>query len=276
MPMKGIQAYTDYRQFLRDYVAQRRKASARWSLGTWARQLGLSQTGAISMILGGRRHPGPELMVRLVHHFNFNVDEARHFNLLVCSQKTTDPVIRELLSHVTDAGFKQTRPRRLSANEFAPISRWYFYLIRELTRLSDFQPKAAWVRQRIRPKLASTKINQALHTLIASGLLSLDKKGRLKPDPEPLVTTTDVPSVDIRRGHRDFIGLALDALENVDVAKREFVTSTISIRRADLPRIKALIRQFQDELAGKFEIQDNGDSIYQLNIQFFPLTKEVG
>ncbi len=48
----------------------------------------------------------------------------------------------------------------------------------------------------------------------------------------------------------------------------------INLKKSDLPKAKKLIREFVQDFARKIEAtQKTGDETYQLNVQFFGLTK---
>jgi len=65
---------------------------------------------------------------------------------------------------------------------------------------------------------------------------------------------------------------AHSSIRKVPVQKRSINGMTLTINIKDIPKAKELISKFQDELCKLMEA-DQGDSTYQGNVQFFPLTK---
>ncbi|MEQ1664899.1 MAG: DUF4423 domain-containing protein, partial [Bdellovibrionales bacterium] len=58
-----------------------------------------------------------------------------------------------------------------------------------------------------------------------------------------------------------------------DVLDRDITGITISMKKENLPKVKELIRQFRLNISKNFESLGDGDEVYQMNIQFIPLTK---
>ena len=59
--------------------------------------------------------------------------------------------------------------------------------------------------------------------------------------------------------------------------KREFNRYSMSIIKAKVPLAKALIRDFSKKFMHEVEAASStGEETYQLNVQFFPVTKSKG
>ncbi len=63
--------------------------------------------------------------------------------------------------------------------------------------------------------------------------------------------------------------LARRALIRQTVLQREFSSSQLPIRLADLPAAKNELRRMRDEFIAKFAATEDGDSIYCFGFQFF-------
>jgi hypothetical protein len=105
--MIDISTYTDFRKFLRDYAAEKKKQNPSWSLAIWARELGLSSTSSLTKILNGQREAGNKFCFKVIEYFKFSMEEAKHFDYLVYTSKAelkrrTDLLPPKDLSHRRD------------------------------------------------------------------------------------------------------------------------------------------------------------------------------
>ena len=99
--------FSDYRSYLRAFVAIRKRKNASWTLGSWARTLGLKATASISKVVAGSREPGLMMTEKLIEYFEFDPKEAEYFRELVrrakMSKKTglldSPPNLREVASN---------------------------------------------------------------------------------------------------------------------------------------------------------------------------------
>lgn len=69
--------------YLNDIVRYRKAQNSHWSLGVWARQLGLAGTSSISRVLSRDRIPGQEIEQSLIKNLQLNASEASYFNRLL-------------------------------------------------------------------------------------------------------------------------------------------------------------------------------------------------
>jgi uncharacterized protein (TIGR02147 family) len=100
------------------------------------------------------------------------------------------------------------------------------------------------------------------------------KEKKLHLAVKSLHTLQDVPSAAIRRYHDSMIENAKEALHVFPVEVREFQGKTIAIPNDQIQEAKQLIRNFSKHFDRKIDVT-RSDSVYQLNIQFFPLTDAI-
>lgn len=271
---ESVLNYSDYRSFLKDQVEVRRNRAPGFSIAQWSRKLGLRSHATLVMILKGYRNPGPELVEELIRDLKLTKKEAAFFRDLVVLEKCTAG--SELKSQA-EHRLAQLHPKRaflqLDARSFAAISNWHYYAIRELVDTRGFREDPAWIQFRLREKISHKEIREAIDTLLHLGLLKRDDQKRLvyRQDVE---STFDVPDQGLRNFHSQILQRADRALKEVPVRDREISGSTITLKREDVPRAKAILRQALEEivqLAGS-----GGDEVYQAEVALFPLTKTEG
>jgi len=158
-------------------------------------------------------------------------------------------------------------------DKFRLIADWYHIAILKMINLPDFRNSPNWISRRFDSKIPPTTIKAAIRRLIRLGIIEEDAQGNIKRKNENIDSTTnDLPSQAIRKFHSQMIEKAGEALREQSVGEREISSNTFAISAADLPKAKRMIRKFQDELQAVLS-RGNSNEVYQLNIQFFALTK---
>ncbi len=81
---KTIFDFQSYTEFLQNYVETKRSSCAHWSIGSWAKQLGLASTSTLTNILQGRRPPSTLLASEIAKSIiELSSHERAYFQLLV-------------------------------------------------------------------------------------------------------------------------------------------------------------------------------------------------
>lgn len=160
----------------------------------------------------------------------------------------------------------------LEKEKFDFLSKWYVVAIYVLVDLKDFNPDPNWIVKRLGGLVTVSQARDALLNLQKLGMIRLDSSRGYHQVSGAVTVADDTRSVAVFNYHQSMIRLALEALRQSRQVQREMNGATIAIPVNKLPEIKEKIRAFRKEinqLASSFE---DPDQVYQLNIQFFPLT----
>lgn len=87
MNSTDVYNYTCYRTFLSAYANHARTNYRAWSYTKWAKRLGLKGTASLTLILTGKRLPGPLITERLINYFKFDPRERRYFLELIAYER---------------------------------------------------------------------------------------------------------------------------------------------------------------------------------------------
>jgi uncharacterized protein (TIGR02147 family) len=96
----------------------------------------------------------------------------------------------------------------------------------------------------------------------------------LKATGKQLTTTTEISDTAIRKNHHQGLELAQEALDSVPLELREFGAMTMAIDPKKIPEAKKMIINFRKQMAQFLEV-DHQTEVYRLQMQFFPLTKNL-
>lgn len=267
--------HLDYRDFLRKHVEEKKKTSTGWSLAVWSRSLGLNSTSSLTKVLNGEREPGDKITNSLVKYFHFNHKEENYFkDLIRLSKIKSDPRLKSVLMNQMDKLSPSEMIRLLDDKTFSIIKDWYCLAIREMVRLKDFQEDPQWIAKRLAFPVTEDQIRKTITILLQQGLITRDNEGYLQVGEGSLQTKNDKVSEAIQNYHSQMLENAKLAITTQHILEREFNAETITINQSRIPEAKEFIRKFKADFARMFE-EAEGDQTYQMQIQFFSLTKEI-
>lgn len=248
-----------FRLTLQQELASRCAKNPNYSLRSFAKFLAISPA-ALSALLNGKRPVTVKMRNRIGFKLGYSVEQLAQFQAKAHgnSKKSAEPA----------APFQQ-----VSLDVFSIISEPYHYALLELLKTHDFQPEPRWLAKRL--GLTASEINFAVERLERVGLLAREESGQL-------IDTSSGFTTDIRDGltsqaQRRFqtrsLEKAIQAVETQPVELRDNTSVTMAINRADLPKAKAMIKDFRRRLCQELEANPTLDEVYQLTVSFVSLTE---
>jgi uncharacterized protein (TIGR02147 family) len=274
-PLK-VECFTDLRTFLMAHTQFKKDTNPQWTYGLWAKQLNLKSTSSITKVVRGQREAGDELTQKLVQYFKFNSHETEYFRDLVSINKIKkNPQLYVLLLEKMAKNKPGAMSHVLNEKTFSIISNWYCLALREMVRLDQFKEDPRWISKQMAFKVKPSDLKIALDNLIEAKLIVRNKKGRLELTQERVKTDDDVAIEGIKRYHEQMSLNAAKAVRLFEVDVREFNSSTFLFSQKNIEAAKRAIREFKTQFVRLFE-EPSGEQVYQMQIQFFPVTKKIG
>jgi uncharacterized protein (TIGR02147 family) len=272
----NLTQFLDFRTFLMAHAQEQKRRNPHWTYGAWARRLGLKGTASLTRVVQGLRQPGPQMVESFVKYFQFSEKESEYFrDLIRLARAKEDTKLSTLIMEKMGKRFANASKRVVDEKTFNTISNWYYFPIREMLRLPHFKEDVQWIAKQLLFKVNPRDVAQALRTLQDLGFVKRNSEGWLELSEGRLNTGDDVANEAVKRHHEEMLANARTSLRATDVGKREITSQTIAISSQKLAQAKELIRQFQEKFSEIMEDERGGDVIYQMQIQFFPLTREV-
>lgn len=254
---KRIQA-RNFKQLLQEELVARCRNNPNYSLRSFARALQI-EPSALSQMINGKRPITEKMKLRLGAALGLSTDQIRKL-----------PASEDMSSgKASEIHFQQ-----LALDTFAVISDWYHYAILELTYLDDFQTDAQWISQRL--GITKSEVNIAVERLLRMQLLKKTPKGKWIDASEngELTHLTPSETSDAARKYQcQLLELSKKAVQEVPLAKRNHTSATLCFDPEDLQLAIAKIAEFRRSFARELQPKKAKD-VYQLQISFFPLTKQ--
>ncbi len=272
--MRSLFEYLDYQKYLDDYIAFRKTEKDWYSYRFFAQNIGMDH-GNFIKILQGKRHASKATVDEIVRFLKFNPREAEYFRTLVEFNKSRrdDSTRRafDRLQLLLNCEMKELEPK-----QYAFYQKWFhtaiYNLLDHYAYTGDFRALAAQLDPPITPKQAQESIQLLTHL----GLVAYDERGELRQTEKAITSGEQWKDLSVRMFQEATLNLALQSLRNHPREKRDFSTLTMSIGQEDLPRIKEAARSFRKSVIKIVQESPSSAAVYQLNIQFFPMTRATG
>ncbi len=270
--LPSVYEYVDYRAFMRDHYAACKKVMPQYSFRFLARRAGFTSSNFIKLVMDGQRNLGPQAIEKVAKALKLDEEAAQFFETLVQLNQAPTVAERNRAFERVAANRRFRAAKKLDGPLFDYLAHWYYPAIRELAARPDFQEDPLWIAKTVFPEIEPRQAKAALKNLENLGLLVRDDRQRLTRGDASLTTGHEVRSVVVPAYHLQMIERAGQSVTKVPPEERDVSALTVCIRESTLADVKARIRRFREELMERCDSETEPERVYQLCVQFFPLS----
>ena len=267
-------SYLDYRTFLDDIYMLRKQKLGRYSYAQLAEDLGFSHSNVIYLIIKGKRSISEKSAKTIVATLKLTSLQKNYFMNLVRYQNTRKSEERDELFRKLILLKSSSLATTMLRDQLAFFSEWYHSALFEAIEIKGFKPDPKWIEEHLKVKVSRDKISASLQLLENLGLTKFDEKTERYNRTRNRITTADeVTDFAIATYHQRMIDLGKESIFQVDEGERDIGSVTIAIPSHLLPKLKKEMNEFQEKVLALAEQSRDPKSVYQLNLQLFPLIK---
>lgn len=267
--MIDVFRYTDYRPYLRDWFDDYQRLHPAFTKRLWATRLKIDPGYLVRVLQGTAMISLPKLddFVRVLRLEGLS---AEYFRQLVrfCRAREEDEIAREYAALMA---LRNVEVRNLDQNQYRFFQFWWFAVVRGILSVKEFRGDYKQLAADCLPVITEEQAREAIALLQVLGLVRRLDDGVWELTEQHISTGEEWKSAAIRQYQRENMQLAMEALDAVAPEYRDVSTMTLTIQSADLPEVKARIAEFRRELTQMVLEAREMDSVFQLNIQFFPV-----
>lgn len=269
-----LYSYIDYRKYLKDYLSFQKTKYTRFSFRFLARISGFNSPGFLKMVMDGQRNLSPESINKLVKGLKLNKKEGVYFEALVFFNQAQTPKDKDLYFERLSQFKPSIKIQGIQKDQYEYFTQKHYVILREMVALPHFKEDPVWIAQKIKFPIKPKDIEHALEVLTRLGLIKRNEAGKLVQAEAILSTSPEVNSMEVANFHRSMLDEAKESILDIPPEFRHFSALTIPIPKTALPEIKSRIEHFREEIMsfinqGKYDFFE----VYQMNVQFFPVTK---
>jgi uncharacterized protein (TIGR02147 family) len=270
--MKSLFEYMNFRDYLRDYYAEKKQQHAFYSFRLFAQKAGFASPNFLKLVIDGKRNMSKESAFRFSKALGHGKKEADYFeNLVFFNQSKTLEEKNAYLANLMK-GRKNCDPRKIEQGEYAYYSSWYIPVLRELVVALDFQDDFKRLAKGVVPAISAAEAEKAVRLLIQLGFIRKNGGGHYEQSSILLDTGPGVRSLAVANFHKAMMERAVQALERFPARDRDISCLTLGVSESALPAIISRIAEFRMELAEMANSDPHVAKIIQVNFQLFPLS----
>jgi uncharacterized protein (TIGR02147 family) len=146
-------------------------------------------------------------------------------------------------------------------------------VVRELATAPDYPGNPQWIAERIIPQVSEEEVKNAIELLASLKLISRDTaKGKWQQTDTVISSSSSVRSRAAIAFHTAVITLARESLERFKSEQRDIRAITLKLSPKGFVEAKRRLETVWRELLAFSESQKDADTVYQINMQLFPLS----
>lgn len=269
---------------LQDHFERRQRQNARYSIRAYSRDLGVSPS-FLSQVLSAQRGLSLEKAQGIAKKLKLRGDDYDFFcaQAVAAFARTETQKTRAKLAARTAE--QELTAVRLTKEQFTSVADWHHLAIFQCFSLGRYaalcaaEPEADVLSRLL--LVPRAEIEAALSRMVRYGIIRPSKDGtRHEPVTETIRVPDQAPSASIRKFHSQIIEKSLIAMQSQPVSERFYNTTTLTIARADLPKIQeeyqAFFKRIVQEYAKRPDSDPAGDAVYAFAAQLFCLTRGEG
>ncbi|MCQ2102170.1 MAG: TIGR02147 family protein [Fibrobacter sp.] len=267
--MKQIFEYTDYREWLRDAFDdfKQRKTVISWRY--MAMKMG-ADPGNLLRVSQGKIHLSTALIEPAAQFFELDEKETAYWTEMVFfGRAKTD---NEALQHYERMqALKGVSLKLLQKKELEFYRHWYYNAIRSIIGICRFKDDYQGLAECCTPQITETEARSAVQLLHELNMISTDRDGFWKVNDTFVSTGGNWRSAAVRQFQKDTVALAGESLERHAPHLRDISTVTMTFNMDDIQLIREKINEFRTDLLRLSQEGSGDNTVFQLNIQLFPL-----
>lgn len=286
MQQPVLSEYVDYRLFLADQYAWKQwetRGNLRpFSYSDFSAAANIKSPNYLKLIIEGKRNLSKEMCQKFSRALRFSRSQTKEFSLLVNYCQEKDPMQRNRsLKELSEYRAKKLMDEgKINQETWDQVSSWLVWVLYAMVDQRQVEFKPAKLRKLLRGQVNEAQITQSMDKLVKSGDIVIDPDTLIaKRTSKTMSGLEDVPAELVRKIQSELIYLGLESLHKYGPQEREVSGFTMAMTEKEYEwvrfELRKLRKHIQKEISMKRE-EEAGDRVYQVNIQLFPVTDQVG
>ena len=269
--MKPIVEYSDFRMFMRDFYEERKRCSA-FSWREFSKLAGFSSPSYMKVVCDGKSKLSRIGVERTGAAMGLSGFEMDYFRAMVKFGQAETEESKKTAYNEMLAIAKTYKVRTLEGDLFQYYDSWRNPVLRELAPIMPGATPGEMAKM-CYPEVTALEVRDSLEFLTKAGLLK-KVDGNFVQSETSVKGTTDATRLALRGMHREMSKLATPALE-LPREVRNFSGVTMGLSRDSYCKIESVLDECRRQIIAIAAEETNIEQVYRVNLQLFPLTKNV-
>ena len=271
--MKPITEYQDYRQYMRDFYAERKRCSY-FTWRKFASLAGFASSAYLKLVSDGKTTLSKPGIAKVARAMGLEGFDFTYFALLVKFGNAKNDDEKEAALSELEREARMNKIRIVDADAFRYYETPACLIIRELAPL---MPRASYgeIAAKIRHGVTAAEVREILQFLVKAKLLQKNDDGTYEQTQKTVRGSKETIPLAIRTMNRKMTELAVRSIIKDSTEERNFSGITMGIDKPTYDRITQEIDAFRKKIVDIANECQTIDQVYQMNLQIFPLTDKI-
>jgi uncharacterized protein (TIGR02147 family) len=269
--------YLNYRKFLNDFYKNKKLLKSTYSFQVLSDAAGFKDKSCIYSVVRGTRNLSKSALFKVSKALKLNKKEHEYFENLVHFNQAKSPeeqkYFYDRMMAVKNDGKRSVNAHVLRKDQYEYYSKWHHAVIRSLIEMYGFDGDFKKLAKRISPPILPKQAKKSVALLERLELIGRDTRGRYYAGNKTITSGQDPLGPAVLNFNLEAMKLADKAARRLPRTERQVTGLTLGISKKTYEAVCGEILDFQDRLLKMAEEDQAADSVYQLNFQFFPLTR---
>ena len=274
--MISVYDYSDFRLFLKDLQEVKSGQNRAFSYRYYAQKAGINSSSFYPQVIKGNRNLTKETILKTCIAFGLEGDAAEYFESLVSFNQAKSVKVQNVFFEKIIEKQKMRHIASISEEQYEYFSAWYHPAIREAVTIVDFKDNYSTLGKFLKPALSAKQAKDSVELLLKLGFLKKD--GDQYTQTEPLLSSRQTSNFSVHQAINyqiEMLKMAIDAFDRWKPKRRLSSATTLSFSQDNFKQYIEIIRDCRSRLMKLAVKEDSPESVYQLNINFFPLSEHI-
>lgn len=271
--MRPITEYQDYREYMRDFYAERKRSSY-FTWRKFASLAGFASPAYLKLVSDGKTSLSKPGIAKAARAMGLEGFDYTYFTLLVKFGNAKNDSEKESALRELEREAQMNKIRIVDADAFRYYENPAYPIIRELAPL---MPNASFgeIASKVKHEITAAQVRDILQFLVKADLLKKNDDGTYEQAQKAVKGSKETIPLVIRTMNRKMSELAVQSIAKDSVEERNFSGITMGINKSVYDRITKEIDIFRKKIIDIANECRDIDQVYQMNLQVFPLTDEA-
>lgn len=272
--MVNVSDFQNYREYLKEYYLEQKANVKSFSYRAFAEKASLRTSSFLYDVIQGKKNLTKSTVIKVSDAIGHKRDDALYFEYLVFFNQAK--TIHEK-NYFYQKLLEMKPPvliENIEKNRYEFYESWYHSVIRELVIFLNFNNDFAKLGKMLVPQISERDAKKSVELLQRLGFIELTKDGTFHQTDKLInAKPSMIDMLIIQKFQIAMLEHAIKSYDLVDIYKRISTSTTFSISEKTFDLIKKRTREFQRDIMELASIDNEPDSVYQMTINIFPMSK---
>jgi len=272
--LKSVIEYQDYHQYILEYYTERKRCSA-FTWREFAKIAGFASGSYLKLVSDHKTRLVQEGARKTAIAMGLLGYEYDYFMLLVQYENAKNDQQKkkcfEAIQEITSAH----KIKLLGSESYAYYESWLHSVVRELApNMPGAKPLE--IAKAIRIPVTAAEVSDSLNFLLKNNFLTVDENGNYHQS-DKLISTgrLDFVSIPVHSLIKQMGEFALQAFDDLPISERFFSGLTMGVTEKSYNKVIEVLKECRRKIFATVSAEDETEKVCRLNIQLFPLTKNI-